>query len=98
MSDPVCFAFWLAGAGGIIGFVAAPRDKLPRWSLGLAIVSFAFVGITRSGEGAIVLVEMVTVALLSILLFRGVDGWRRRRAVVACLFAVVANLLAAQAL
>jgi hypothetical protein len=61
-------------------------------------VSFAFVGITRSGEGAIVLVEMVTVALLSILLFRGVDGWRRRRAVVACLCAVVANLLAAQAL
>jgi hypothetical protein len=98
MSDPVCFAFWLAGAGGIIGFVAAPREKLPWWSLGLTIASFAFVGITRSGEGTIVLVEMVAVAALSVLLFRGVDGWRRSRAIVACLCALAANLLAAQAL
>ena len=98
MSDSVSFFCWLMGAGGIIGFVAAPREKLPWWSLGLAIASFAFAGITRSGEGPIVFVEMVAVALLSILLFRGVDGWRRRRAVVACLCAVVANFTAIQAL
>ena len=98
MSDSVSFFCWLMGAGGIIGFVAAPREKLPRWSLGLVIVSFAFAGITRSGEGTIILVEMVAVALLSILLFRGLDGWRRRRAVVACLCAVAANFAAVQAL
>jgi hypothetical protein len=98
MSDPVSFACLLAGAGGIIGFVAAPREKPSWWSLGLAAASFAFVGITRSAEGAIVVAEMVAVALLSILLFRGVDRWRRRRAVVACLCAVVANLAATQAL
>lgn len=32
MSDSVSFFCWLMGAGGIIGFVAAPREKLPRWS------------------------------------------------------------------
>lgn len=64
VSDPVAFLCWLFGAGGIIGFVAAPQD-----SLGLAIASFAFAGITRSGEGAIVFVEMAAIALLSIFYF-----------------------------
>jgi hypothetical protein len=58
MSDAVSFFCWLIGAGGIVGFVAAPREKRPYWSLGLVIVGFAFAGITRSGEGLIVLVEM----------------------------------------
>ena len=98
MSDSVGFLWWLAGAGGILGFVAAPRENVPWWSLGLAIASFAFAGITRSGEGPIVFVEMVGVALVSILLFRGVDSWRRRRAVVVCLCAVAANFGATQAL
>jgi hypothetical protein len=98
MSDPVSVFCWLAGVGGIIGFVAAPRDRFPWWSFGLAIVSFAFAGITRSGEGAIVFVEMIAVASLSILLFRGADRWRRRRAIVACLCAVAANFTSAQAL
>lgn len=98
MSDSVGFLWWLAGTGGILGFVAAPRENVPWWSLGLAIASFAFAGITRSGEGPIVFVEMVAVASLSILLFRGVDGWRRRRAVVACLCAVAANFTATQSL
>jgi hypothetical protein len=70
VSDPVAFLCWLFGAGGIIGFVAAPQDRPPWWSLGLAIASFAFAGITRSGEGAIVFVEMAAIALLSIFLFR----------------------------
>lgn len=94
MSDAVSFLCWLIGAGGIIGCVAAPPEKFPRWSLGLAISGFAFAGITRSGEGAIVVVEMVAVALLSVLLFRGVDSWRRRRAIAACFCAVVANIAA----
>ena len=98
MSDPVSVLCWLAGAGGILGFVAASGKKFPGWSLGLAIVSFAFAGITRSGEGAIVFVEMLAVALLSILLFRGADRWRRRRAIVACLCAGIANLATTQAL
>jgi hypothetical protein len=98
MSDSVSFFCWLIGAGGIIGFVAAPREKLPPWSLGLVIVSFAFAGMTRSGEGTIILLEKVAVVLLSILLFRGVDIWRRRRAVVACLCAVAVNFTAIQAL
>ena len=64
MSDPVSFACWLMGAGGIIGFVASPRET-PQWSsLALTVASFAFAGITRSGEGAIVLVEMVACGLL----------------------------------
>jgi hypothetical protein len=29
MSDPVSFSLWLAGVGGIIGFVAASREKFP---------------------------------------------------------------------
>lgn len=98
VSDPVAFLCWLFGAGGIIGFVAAPQDRPPWWSLGLAIASFAFAGITRSGEGAIVFVEMVAIALLSIFLFRSAERWRRRRAIVACLCAVVANFAATQAL
>jgi hypothetical protein len=98
VSDSVSFLLWLAGAGGIIGFVGAPREKLPLWSLGLAIASFAFVGITRSGEGAIVIVEMVAVGLASIFLFRGADSWRRRRAIVACFCAIAANVTATQAL
>ena len=98
MSDSVSFLCWLIGAGGIIGFVAAPREKLPPWSLGLVIFSFAFAGITRSGEGAIFVVEAVAIAFLSILLFRGADGWRGRRAILACLCAVLANLTAVQAL
>ncbi len=98
MSDSVSFFCWLIGAGGIIGFVLAPRENLPWKSLGLAVGSFAFAGITRSGEGPIVIVEMVAVALLSILLFRGPDRWRRRRAVVACFCAVVASLAATQGL
>jgi len=98
MSDSVNFFCWLIGAGGIMGFVAAPRGKLPWFSLVLAIVGFAFAGITRSGEGAIVFVETVAIALLSIPLFRGADNWRRRRAVVACVCALVANLAAVQAL
>ena len=98
MSNSVGFSLWLAGAGGIIGFVAAPREKVHYWSLGLAIASFAFAGITRSGEGPIVIVEMVAVALSSLLLFRGLDSWRRQRAVVACFCAVIANLAATQAL
>jgi hypothetical protein len=98
MSDSVGFFCWLAGVGGIIGFVAASQEKLSWGNLGLVIAGFAFAGITRSGEGVIVLVEMVAVALLSVFMFRGVDGWRRRRAVVACLFAVVANCGATQAL
>lgn len=98
MSDTVSVLFWLAGAGGILGFVAAPREKFPWFSFGLAIVSFGFAGITRSGEGAIVFVEMVAVASLAILLFRGADRWRRRRAIVACLCAGLANLAATQTL
>jgi hypothetical protein len=98
MSDSVSFLCWLIGAGGIIGIVAAPRERLPLWSLGLVIVSFAFAGITRSGEGTLFFVEMVAVAFLSVLLFRGADGWRGRRAVVVCLCAVLANLAAVQAL
>ncbi len=98
MSDSVSFLCWLIGAGGIIGFVAAPRERFPAWSLGLVIVSFAFAGITRSGEGTIFVVELAAVAFLSILLFRGADGWRGRRAVVVCLCAVLANLAAVQAL
>lgn len=74
MSDSVSFLCWLIGAGGIIGIVAAPRERLPLWSLGLVIVSFAFAGITRSGEGTLFFVEMVAVAFLSVLLFRGADG------------------------
>ena len=34
MSDPVSVFCWLAGVGGIIGFVAAPRDRFPWWSFG----------------------------------------------------------------
>ena len=34
MSDSVSFLCWLFGAGGIIGFVAAPQDRLPWWSSG----------------------------------------------------------------
>jgi hypothetical protein len=98
MSDAVSFFCWLIGAGGIVGFVAAPREKRPYWSLGLVIVGFAFAGITRSGEGLIVLVEMAAIALLSLFLFRGADGWRGRRAIVACLCAAVASLAATQAL
>jgi hypothetical protein len=56
------------------------------------------VGITRSGEGAIVAIEMVAIALLSILLFRGANSWRRRRALIICLFAITANFTATQAL
>ncbi len=41
---------------------------------------------------------MVGVALLSILLFRGADSWRRHRAIVACFCAVAANVTATQAL
>jgi hypothetical protein len=98
MSDSVSFFCWLIGAGGIVGFVAAPREKLPYWSLGLVIAGFAFAGITRTGEGLIVLIEMAAIALLSLFLFRGADSWRRRRATVACLCAVVASLAATQAL
>jgi hypothetical protein len=98
MSDPVGFSLWLAGVGGIIGFVVAPREKLAYLSLGLAVGSFAFAGITRSGEGPIVIVEMVAVALLSILLFQGPDRWRRRRAAFACFCAAVASLAATQGL
>jgi len=98
MSDSVGFFCWLIGAGGIVGFVAAPREKFPGSSLGLVVAGFAFAGITRSGESVIVLFEMAAVTLSSIILFRGLDGWRRRRAVVACLFAVVANYGATQAL
>ena len=98
MSNSVGFFCWLAGVGGIIGFVAASREKLSWGNLGLVMAGFAFAGITRSGEGVIVLVEMVAVALLSVFMFRGVDGWRRRRAVVACLLAVVVNYGATQAL
>ncbi len=98
MSDTVSFLCWLIGAGGIIGFVASPRET-PQWSsLALTVASFAFAGITRSGEGAIVLVEMLAVCLLSIPLFRGESRWRRGRAIVACFCAVVANFTATQAL
>jgi hypothetical protein len=98
VSDSVSFLLWLAGAGGIIGFVGAPREKLPSWSLGLAIACFAFVGITRSGEGAIVIAEMVAVGSASIFLFRGADGWRRPRAIVVCFCAIASNVTATQAL
>jgi hypothetical protein len=98
MSDSLNFACWLAGAGGILGVVAAPREKLPIQSLGLSIVSFAFAGITRLGEGAIVAVEMTAVAILSFFLFRGADSWRRGRAIVGCFCAVAANITATQAL
>jgi hypothetical protein len=98
MSDSVSFFCWLIGAGGIVGFAAAPREKRPYWSLGLAIAGFAFVGVTRTGEGLIVLVEMAAIALLSVFLFRGADDWRRRRTVVVCLLATVANFAATQAL
>ena len=33
MSDSVSFFCWLIGAGEIVGFVAAPREKRPYWSL-----------------------------------------------------------------
>src|SRR5271157_154734 len=36
ISEPVSFSLWLAGAGGIIGFVVAPRENLPWSSLALA--------------------------------------------------------------
>ena len=98
MSDLVALLWWLIGAGAIIGFVAAPYEKLPRLRFGLAIAAFAFVGITRSSEGTIVAVEMVAIALLSILLFRGTNNWRRRRALIVCLSAVIANFTATQAL
>ena len=88
MSDTVSFLCWLIGAGGIIGFVASPRET-PQWSsLALTVASFAFAGITRSGEGAIVLVEMLAVCLLSIPLFRGVEPLaprsRNRRLLLRC--------------
>jgi hypothetical protein len=98
MSDSVSFFCWLIGVGGIVGFVAAPREKFAYSSLGLAVAGFGFAGITRSGEGLIVLVEMAAIALLSLLLFRGADSWRGRRAAVACLCTVVTSLGATQAL
>jgi hypothetical protein len=98
MSDSVALLWWLTGIGGIIGFVAAPREKIPRLSLGLAIVAFGFVGITRSSEGTIVAVEMIAIALFSVLMFRGTNNWRRPRALIVCLSAVTANFSATQAL
>jgi len=71
MSDSVSFICWLIGVGGIAGFAASPREKFPYWSLGIAIVGFAFVGITRTGEGLIVLVEMAEVAPRSGTVFGG---------------------------
>jgi hypothetical protein len=98
MSDSVSFFCWMIGIGGIVGFVAAPREKFAYSSVGLAIAGFAFAGITRSGEGLIVLVEMAAIGLLSFLLFRGADSWRARRAIIACLCAVLASFAATQAL
>jgi hypothetical protein len=41
MSDSVGFFCWLAGVGGIIGFVAASQEKLSWGNLGLVIAGFA---------------------------------------------------------
>jgi hypothetical protein len=98
MGDPVAFLWWLVGVAGLFGFLAAPRERLPLWNLALAIAAFAFAGLTRSGEGAIVFVVMGSAALLAALMFRHDEAWRGRRAAIACVCAILANVSATHVL
>jgi hypothetical protein len=98
MGDPAAFLCWLIGVAGLLGFVTAPRETFPWRNLALAVVAFAFAGITRTGEGAIVFAVMASAALLAMLMFRADERWRGRRTLVACLCVILANLSATQLL
>jgi hypothetical protein len=70
----------------------------PCCGFALAIAGFALVGITRTGESAIVLTVMGSTALLATLMFRADEGWRGRRIAIACVCAILAYVSAVQAL
>jgi hypothetical protein len=95
-SETAYILFYLAGLGGVLGVIVAPRDQFPKYSLVLVLASFAFVATTRD-DSSILLAEMATASALAVLFFRGAEKWRSRRAVLACACALAATILTAQA-
>ncbi len=98
VSDPVAFLCWLFGAGGIIGFVAAPQDRPPWWSLGAGHRQLRICGDHAFRRRGDCLCRNGCNRIAVHFLFRSAERWRRRRAIVACFCAVVANFAATQAL
>ena len=87
----------LAGLGGVLGVIFAPRDRLPIFSFALAIAAFGFLALVRD-DGPIIWVAMAATAVFSLIFLRSSEGWRFKRAVIACGCAIGANLIAGQAM
>jgi hypothetical protein len=97
LSEPVYLFFLLAGLGGVLGAIFAPRDRSLLFNLALTVVAFGFLALVRD-DGQIVWVGMTAAAVFSLVFLRSSEGWRFKRAVVACGCAIAANLIVGQAM
>ena len=97
LSEPPYFLILLAGLGGVMGWIFAPRDRLPIFSIALTVAAFGFLAVIRD-DGPILWFEMAATAAFSLIFLRTSEGWRFRRGVVACSCAVAANLMVGQAM
>ncbi|MGI9345221.1 MAG: hypothetical protein ACR2PW_03030, partial [Gammaproteobacteria bacterium] len=97
LSEPPYFLVLLAGLGGVMGWIFAPRDRLPIFSIALTVAAFGFLAVIRD-DGPILWFEMTATAAFSLIFLRTSEGWRFRRGVVACSCAVAANLMVGQAM
>lgn len=96
-AEPPYLFVLLAGLGGVLGVIFARRDRLPMFSFALIVAAFGFLALIRD-DGPIVWVAMAATAVFSLIFLRSSEGWRFKRAVVACGCAVAANLIAGQAM